>query len=126
MKKPTKCPYCASKVVCKDSSIIYGRSYGPVWICSNWPKCDAYVGCHPDTKTPLGRLANRELRAARSKAHAAFDPLWKSRVIRRSEAYRWLAEKLGIPLSECHIGMFDTGMCEKVVVVVEERQRCPK
>ena len=32
-KKPTKCPYCNSPVRFEDSKIIYGKSYGMVYIC---------------------------------------------------------------------------------------------
>jgi len=38
----TKCSYCNGTVEEKDSSIIYGTSYGKVWICENYPKCDTY------------------------------------------------------------------------------------
>ena len=74
--------------------------------------CGAYVGTHPDGK-PLGRLANAELRAAKQHVHAAFDPLWKSGRLTRSNAYGKLADMLGIPMSECHIGMFDVDMCRQ-------------
>lgn len=79
--------------------------------------CDAYVGCHKGT-TPLGRLANAELRAAKSRAHLAFDPLWKEKYFRsRTRAYNWLAQQLKINASDCHIGMFDLDMCSRVVSV---------
>jgi ssDNA-binding Zn-finger/Zn-ribbon topoisomerase 1 len=108
------CPYCGSKSECRDSKVIYhGRSYGPAWICGNYPDCDAYVGCHPGTRRPLGRLANAELRAAKKAAHAAFDPLWQSGGMSRKEAYRWLAGALG--LEECHIGEMDVEECGRVV-----------
>lgn len=77
--------------------------------------CNAYVGCHPGTAEPLGRMANAELRQAKSAAHAAFDPLWKSRKMRRNKAYAWLAERLGVSRENCHIGMFDVDQCRRVV-----------
>ena len=102
-----KCPYCASEVVLKDSKIIYGKSYGNVWICSNYPKCDAFVSCHKGTDRPLGMLANSELRNMRKLTHSAFDSLWqeaKKRGIKnaRSNYYRLLAKELGISEDECH------------------------
>jgi hypothetical protein len=118
-----ECPYCGSKTACVDSSIIYGRSYGPIWICGNHPDCDAYVGCHPGTKNPLGRLANPELRAAKKAAHAVFDTLWRKLGMRRSEAYGWLAETLGIHVSQCHIGMFDVDLCERTTEAAKDKQR---
>lgn len=111
------CPYCGSKVELIDTAHIYGgRSYGPAWACSRYPECDAYVGCHKGTEKPLGRLANRELREAKKAAHAAFDPLWKGRDKgARSRGYRWIAQQLGIPAPECHIGMMDVERARKVV-----------
>ena len=69
------CPYCGSRARLVDSTAIYGRSYGMTWVCERYPSCGAYVGCHPGTTTPLGRLADKKLRAAKKAAHAAFDPL---------------------------------------------------
>jgi hypothetical protein len=118
--KASTCPYCGGEVVCKDSSIIYGTSYGKVWICSNWPKCDAYVGCQKGTEKPLGRLANPELRYWKKQAHDKFDRLWKGGVMNRSRAYTWLSRTLNIPLDECHIGMFDIDQCKAVCSAVQE------
>jgi len=76
--------------------------------------CDAYVGTHKGTVKPLGRLANKELRKAKSAAHRAFDPLWKLKNMTRKEAYSWLAKELGIKKEDCHIGMFDVDTCKHV------------
>jgi hypothetical protein len=84
--------------------------------------CKAYVGCHPGTLTPLGRLANADLRKAKMQAHAAFDQFWKSGQMTRSKAYGWLASWLGIPKYKCHIGMFDVEMCHRVVRACVERR----
>lgn len=131
------CPYCGSTAKLVDSAVIYrGRSYGPAWVCADYPKCDAYVGCHPNSEKPLGRLADAELRKTKMAAHAAFDPLWKNKKARpdflrsanrrtkhgkklspRRAAYRWLAEQLGTDKDGCHIGMFDVAMCRRVVEV---------
>lgn len=100
-------------------------AYGWAWICTNYPKCDAYVGCHPKTRNPLGRLANSELRIAKSAAHKLFDGLWKAKIRRdkvsksraRGAGYKWLSEKLGVNPKECHIGMMDLDLCTKVVDV---------
>ena len=82
--------------------------------------CGAYVGCHKtgDGKQPLGRLANAELRAAKSAAHAAFDPMWKDGKKKRGSAYAWLADALGIDKRDCHIGMFDVETCRRVVEIL--------
>jgi len=63
----------------------------------------------------MGRLANAELRAAKTYAHRAFDGMWQGGGILRAKAYAWLAKQLGIEVKDCHIGMFDVPMCERVV-----------
>ena len=85
--------------------------------------CDARVGCHPGTDTPLGRLANAELRREKMKAHSAFDPLWRDGGMRRASAYKALAKALGIAANSCHIGMFDAAMCRRVPAAVESIRR---
>lgn len=72
---------------------------------------------------PLGRLANKELRAAKQKVHAALDPLWRSGSMKRSDAYALLAEKLGIAPQNCHVGMFDVPTCRAAVLALKENAR---
>ena len=79
--------------------------------------CSAWVGCHPGTTKPLGRLADRELRTAKQEAHAAFDPFWRKSGMKRNHAYGWLAKQLGIKREQCHIGMMDVETCRRVVVI---------
>ena len=94
-----RCPYCGGSVKLVSASVVYhSNKYGnsKVWVCENYPKCDAYVGCHPGTEIPLGRLANAKLRALKVEAHKQFDPIWKSGLMTRREAYKWLADMLHI------------------------------
>jgi hypothetical protein len=84
------------------------------WYCDN-SHDPAYVGCHPGTRKPLGTLADTFTRYWRSKAHQAFDPLWKHSSLTRTQAYAKLAKQLEISLPECHIGLFDAKMCKRVV-----------
>lgn len=111
------CPYCGKVAACVDSTEIYGRSYGFIWLCR---PCDAYVGCHGGTKTPKGTLANTELRRARKSAHAAFDQRWKRGSMTRGEAYEWLAREMNLPVERCHIGEFDERQCAEVVRIASE------
>lgn len=122
-----KCPYCAASAEMVSGDVIYPHRPDlfekKFWRCE---PCDAYVGCHPvgpghDGTRPLGRLANAELRRAKQAAHAAFDPIWKNREMSRAKAYRWLANRLSVPASECHIGMFDTHQCKAVIEAVNLR-----
>jgi len=114
-----RCPYCGAFARLKDSIEVYGRSYGMIWDCR---PCDAYVGVHKDSPThyPLGRLANKELREWKMKAHAAFDPLWKSGKMTRSEAYKALGAKLRMSPARTHIGWFDVEQCQAVVAAAQE------
>ena len=113
------CPYCGAEAHLRDATVIYhsnkAKSYGKMWVCSNYPKCDAYVGCHPGTEIPLGRLANARLRELKKEAHRQFDPIWKSGLMTRKDAYKWLSDMLQIDLDDCHIGMFDIKMCQRVI-----------
>ena len=81
--------------------------------------CGAWVGTHKGTKTPLGTPANAALRVARSRAHAAFDPIWRDGKKSRSVAYAWLSQQLGLSKSDTHIGMFSADQCEATVAAAE-------
>ncbi|MEN6487272.1 MAG: DUF3268 family zinc-finger domain-containing protein [Smithella sp.] len=116
------CPYCGREAEYRDSKIIYGRSYGMIYICR---PCDAYVGVHKGTDKPLGRLANKELRYWKTAAHDAFDPLWRSGRMKRNEAYKWLAERMGLSKKETHIGMFDIAECKTVIKICENERTMP-
>lgn len=110
---PTECPHCRGAVAVVGNAEIYGREYGEwpwAYLCRG---CGAYVGMHPGTGIPLGTLATEEIRLARKKFKAPFVRLYESGLMDRSEAYRRLAEALGIPVAECHFGWFDAAMCAK-------------
>lgn len=110
------CPYCGKKSHLADGTVIYPhRPDLAKKLFYRCTPCGAFVGCHPGTITPLGRLANAELRKAKQAAHAAFDPKWQGGDIRRQRAYAWLAEQLGIPREDCHIGLFDEALCQRVI-----------
>jgi len=112
------CPYCGKPAELVTGAAIYPRRsdlHGKSFYRCN--PCHAYVGCHPGTTNPLGRLANAELRRAKMAAHAAFDPIWKTGRMKRGVAYEWLAKRLEINKSDCHIGMFDIETCKRVTEV---------
>lgn len=123
--KTVICDYCGSKTQLVTGEKIY--PHRPDLYSLSFYYCDnghdpAYVGCHKGTDKPLGRVADAELRQAKSEAHAAFDPLWKRSdgLGTRSSAYVWLAEQLGLPKHETHIGMFDVDTCRKVCKICNE------
>jgi hypothetical protein len=131
------CPYCSQPAKLVTGKVIYPHRPDlhdrKFWHCA---PCQAYVGCHRAGKgeAPLGRLANAELRMWKMRAHEAFDPLWKELVDKeievrggqapkgikqrhRTDAYKNLAQDLGIALEDCHIGMFDVETCQRVVSI---------
>lgn len=123
------CPYCQNPAkFFRSSAPMYGgRDFGPRYWCK---PCDAHVGCHKGTVTPLGAPANKATRNARQAAHAAFDPLWLRHPSRgkwtrkdaRQEEYRWLREAMGLAKAECHIGMFTVEQCARVVELCKARR----
>ena len=118
------CPYCRAEAPLVDGTVVY--PHRPDLASLRFYRCtpcDAHVGCHKGTTTPLGRLANAELRKAKQRAHAAFDPLWKGgkRKLSRSAAYSWLAKAMQMMPADCHIGMMDVGQCQRVVEVCRAR-----
>ena len=138
------CPYCGGKAELTPGWMIYplrpDLASNRYWRCG---PCHAWVGCHaPNPKRgltgvePLGRLANAELREAKQCAHSWLDPWWKEYRMwvrhpafthdakydkaRRRIIYSWLSRELGIPESDCHIGMFDVETCDRVSRICEE------
>lgn len=115
--KKVFCPYCGRQAEYVNSKVVYGRSYGMIYLCRN---CLAYVGVHKGTDKPLGRLANAELRYWKQRAHAVFDPLWQRGRFRgrRNDAYNWLSQKMGLPIEQTHIGMFDVAECQRAIQII--------
>jgi hypothetical protein len=118
--KPQRCPFCNSRVSLIDSAKVFGYSYGFIYLCDAYPKCDARVKCHPRTIIPMGTLADRELRRWRSLAHRKFDPLWQSGVFSsRQAAYKWLSKAMRLPLERTHVAMFDIRQCQRAITLIE-------
>lgn len=109
------CPYCSAATKIADSKVIYGSSYGPVLMCSNYPKCNSFVGIHKGTDIPKGTLAGPGLRNWRKRAHGLFDKLWRERGMHRRQAYQYLAKILGVPPAQAHIGWCDEKQCAHIV-----------
>lgn len=119
MKDIGICPYCYAKVVLITNDKIYGKRYGSGW-CYKCTKCDAYVGCHDNKEhTPLGRLANAELRKLKQKAHSLFEPIWQNGDTGRNDLYKQLAFLMNIPKEKCHFGYFDKATIEKSISIMQ-------
>lgn len=109
-----KCPYCGNEARWCSNEERYGKRYGKSHMCYWCRPCDAYVGCHNNTRQPLGTLANKELRQWRMRAHAHIDPLWKSGRIKRSKLYKRLNGYFG---KIVHIGEADIDRCKAIVAI---------
>jgi ssDNA-binding Zn-finger/Zn-ribbon topoisomerase 1 len=87
-----------------------GHFYG----CARYPTCRGTHGAHPDG-SPMGTPGDTLTREARMRAHEIFDQLWKTGKMSRDDAYKWLAQKLGMTKETAHIGRFDVKTCERVI-----------
>jgi len=114
------CPYCNNTAQWVENKAVYGDNIGKsymVWLCQ---PCDAYVGCHNNSKEPLGIIADKITREWRQKAHKAFDPLWKSGNMSRSEAYKKLNACFN---QEIHIGQAGEVTCKRIISFVKDFKR---
>lgn len=121
-QRPVRCPYCGSPVELRSADGIYQDNRRDTWlyVCRNYPQCDAYVRVHAGTDIPVGTMADRKLRALRTEAHRYFDRLYKSGYMSKQEAYGWLAGIISAPLSQAHIGYLGEYYCQ---VVIEESKK---
>jgi len=124
LPKPNTCRYCGpeSRVFIAGHEEIYGgRSYGSwpyVYLCDD---CGAYVGIHEGTDLPLGTLANEALRWARRDNKQHFNAVLDETGTKRSEAYQWLADAMGIPVSECHWSWFEVDACKQAGEICKDK-----
>lgn len=121
---PTTCNLCKGPVIFTSNRIVYGKEYGS-GKCYYCTSCHAYVGTHkPRPKEALGLLANPEMRKMKMQCHERFDAFWKQepssrkRHIARHNAYRKLADAMGIPLAECHFGYFNLDELQKAYQIL--------
>ena len=112
-----RCPYCGAPVIFRSAEGIYKTSHldTMLYVCSKYPKCDAYVRVHAGTKIPVGSLANKELRDLRRTAHQYFNQLYLSGYMTKDAAYQWLSNLLCTPPSEAHIGHLGEYYCREVI-----------
>lgn len=110
------CPYCNKKAIWCENKEIYGRNYGKSYMCYYCKDCDAYVGCHNNTKKPLGRMANKELRELRKESKN----LWINKIVGgnyrnrklRSRGYKYLRNLLN---KEFHFGDSTIEECTLII-----------
>ena len=114
------CPYCKEEAEWVENKEIYGRNYGNSYMCWLCRSCNAYVGCHQNTKEPLGTMANKEVREWRKKAHGVYDPLWMDKGKKfRSKLYNKISQDFGY---QVHIAESDVEQCKKIVEWCEKQK----
>ena len=128
------CPYCMASAQIVGGDFIYPYRIDlhdkKFWICV---PCDAYVGTHANSKekdTPLGTLANAELRYLRIQTHDIFDPIWReivraegmSRTKARKGLYKWLALAMCIERKDCHVALFNEDQCRQAMRILGDRE----
>ena len=113
------CRYCGGVIRLVPAEKVYQAATERLkqqrqWIyqCQN---CNARVGCHRDSKRPLGNVANEVLRLKRMETHQIFDAFWRSRGMSRTAAYRWLAKQMKLPAELAHIGGFEMEQCQRLI-----------
>ena len=120
---PTECRHCGGKVEPVHHTEIYPVAFGEwpwSYLCRN---CGACVGMHPYTNLPLGTLANKQQREARNSVKKLFNAIWidaPDRRAARTQAYVWLASKMGLTEATCHFGLFDEAHCKAAKKLLEE------
>ncbi len=122
--KKVYCPYCGAEAKLRPASVVYKEntlhSDSYLFVCDRYPKCDAYVGVHKDSKRPMGTLANGDLRNKRIQAHKVFDKMWKSGLMTKWQAYKWLQGKFALNEKQAHIAMFSEYMCDQLINICNE------
>ena len=92
------CHVCNKKVY---PELIYGEKFYPhrkdlfnksFWQCTY---CNSFVGCHPNTKLPLGSIVGPLVKKMRIQVHYILDNILQNNIISRSQLYKELSNKLG-------------------------------
>lgn len=112
---PDKCNLCGGDVKFVNNEVIYGKPYGKYPYAYYCGTCGAYVGVHPDN-SPLGILADKEMRRLRSRCHELFDETWKNRT-ERTLNYNKLAMKMGI--RKAHFAWMSKDELRKAIKMME-------
>lgn len=53
---------------------------------------------------------------ARKRAHRAFDPIWMTGTMTRTEAYAWLMKVLRVKRKDRHIATLSLAQCEQLIL----------
>jgi hypothetical protein len=123
------CDYCGAHAVLTragDQAYPYREDHGPVWLCA---PCQAWIGvlARSTRNIPLGRLADAQLRDAKSRLHDTLEPLVAGKVRRdrvnafeaRARAIRWVSTELGFDPLPPNIHALSLDQCQQAIRYVE-------
>lgn len=112
------CPDCGKPGEWVSQEEIYGRIYNErammVYLCREH---DTYVGCHGNTRRPLGTMAGPKLRALRGRVHGLIDPYWRDGIMKRYHVYYRLSRHFGF---EFHVGAADEDLCNDTILIADQ------
>ena len=119
-----ECQYCKmdSLIIVTGDDVFrnpFNRADNKYYVCL---QCNARVGTHRVSGAPLGSVANKKLANQRRLVHEAFDTIWRHTNVKRTAAYQWLADSMGLDKEHCHIGMFDEAQCEEALGYIDGRR----
>ena len=103
------CPYCGAPAELRSASLLFPQSTKRVYLCSNWPDCDAHAFLGPDGN-PVGELITRSLRRKRLSLKTRIDNI-VAQGTERIALYRFLSDSLGASFS---LTALDEDECEQL------------
>ena len=113
------CPYCGRQAVLRPAMYVYGeRNLDPenyLYVCGGYPACDSYIVVHKKSLSPMGTLADGNLRHKRIEAHRALNEVINAGVMTKHGLYIWLQNRLCLSETEMHIGKFSYFRCEETI-----------
>jgi hypothetical protein len=71
----------------------------------------------------MGTPAKAEVKAARMRAHRAFDELWTTGRMSRKQAYTWLQKVMQMTKRQSHIARMGVDECEKLLRAVDDLRK---
>ena len=119
--KNMRCPNCGRPMTLRTAEGIYTTNTDSLlYVCAGYPTCDTYARVHAGTVIPMSIPASGELRALRNEAHKHFDKIHKTGIMKREDAYAWLAHVIQAPKAQAHIGYLSEYYCR---VVIDESKK---
>lgn len=122
---PPVCGECGASMELRESYRFTNKNGSPkkFWGCTRYPECRGTHSAHQNSGKPMGIPADKETKAWRIKAHAAFDPYVRKWFQSRPEGYRFLQNVMGLTAEQAHIAKFNIEQCQKLIKLIENSER---